>query len=96
MDANDLADGFCEWVKQDEARDIDSPEFRDELARLFECIHAEARAAIFADEERRVWCEAYLWTRLSGWKEPSALRRGDRALAAWREARAAWGARDER
>lgn len=64
--------------------------------RIEKDVRTETRAAILADEERRVWCEAYLWTRLSGWKEPSALRRGDRALAAWREARAAWEARDER
>lgn len=46
MDEHDLVDGFCEWVKQDEARDIDSPELRDELARLFECVRTETEARV--------------------------------------------------
>lgn len=97
MDEHDLVDGFCEWVKQDEARDIDSPELRDELARLFECVRAETRAAILADEERRVWCEAYAEfcfsvSRLKSdaWTPEMAAQY---ALTAWREARAAWEAR---
>lgn len=93
MDANDLADGFGEWVKQDEARDIDSPEFRDELARLFECIHAEARAAILADEERRAWMERYADCH-ELWGAEAARVAADRFLDRWREARAAWEARD--
>lgn len=92
MTAHDLADVFCAWVKQDEARDIDSPELRNELARLFECVAAASRAAILADEERRVWCEKY--AELSGRCRPSEQVEGaDAALATWREARAAWEAR---
>lgn len=46
MNASDLADGFCEWVQQDESLDIGSPELRAELARLFECVRTETEARV--------------------------------------------------
>ena len=99
MNVHDLADGFCEWVKLDESRDIDSPEFRAELARLFECVAAETRAAEVADEDRRVWCDGFVRQRMMSWRpvsrfpEAQAKEFADAVLAAWREARAAWGGR---
>lgn len=95
MTAHDLADVFCAWVKQDEARDIDSPELRNELARLFECVAAASRAAVLADEERRVWMERYANCH-ELWGYEAARVAADRFLDRWREARAAWEARDGR
>ena len=94
MDEHDLVDGFCEWMKQDEARDIDSPEFRNELARLFECVRAETRAAILADEERRVWMEEYMHAIDGTNSAATARASAESMLEAWREARAAWEERD--
>ena len=53
------------------------------------------RAAILADEERRAWMERYADCH-ELWGAEAARVAADRFLDRWREARAAWEARDER
>lgn len=65
------------------------------LNTLIARIEAETRAAILADEERRVWMERYANCH-ELWGYEAARVAADRFLDRWREARAAWEARDER
>lgn len=64
-------------------------------------IRAETRAAVLAEEERRVWCEGWVYHRMKYWLPVSSFPEGrtrehaDASLAAYREARADWDARKE-
>lgn len=49
--------------------------------------------AVLAEEDRRVWCEAYM--RVNSVSDADRRDAGDRDLHYYREARAAWDARGE-
>lgn len=66
------------------------------FARDLDKILADVRAAILADEERRVWMEEFARSGREKLDLASLTNRADRALARWREARAAWEERDDR
>jgi hypothetical protein len=66
-------------------------EAEEELRR----IRLETRAAVLAEEDRRVWCEAYATERNGGWSDDIATKWADGKLGLYREARAAWDARGE-
>lgn len=68
----------------------------DRLTALIARIAADVRAAILADEERRVWCEEYMHALDGTDRAATAHASAERMLTAWREARAAWEARDGR
>lgn len=72
MNASDLADGFCEWVQQDESLDIGSPELRAELARLFECVRAETEARVVEAAVRAA--EILARQRQGAWRVADAIR----------------------
>jgi hypothetical protein len=60
-------------------------------------VRAETRAAALAEEDRRVWCEAYAhYTANSGMGSSGAVEYANAELNRYREARAAWDARKEK
>lgn len=63
------------------------------LSDLIARIESETRAAVLAEEDRRVWCERYAHCH-ELWGREAAQVAADRFLERYREARAAWGARD--
>ena len=63
------------------------------LDALLDSVRAETRAAVLADEERRAWMERYAISH-ELWGSEAARVAADRFLDRWREARAAWEARD--
>lgn len=65
----------------------------DKLTSLIARIEAETRAAVLADEERRVWCDGYVAGQRDGWVGSGAIEYAEITLTVWREARAAWEAR---
>lgn len=65
-------------------------DFEHDLDKLI----ADVRSAILNDEERRVWMEEFARSAREKLDLASLTNRADRALARWREARAAWEARD--
>lgn len=69
------------------------PEMIADLARLSSWLVSEARATVLAEEDRRVWCEAYM--RVNSVSDADRRDAGDRDLHYYREARAAWDARGE-
>lgn len=66
------------------------------LDALLDSVRTETRAALLADEERRVWCEEYAVSRFRFKSKSTAQTEANDKLTAWREARAAWEARDGR
>jgi hypothetical protein len=75
--------GFDRWDRE-KAQALDA---------LIESVRAETRAAILADEGRRVWCHGYVNGCKRGWDDIGAKDYANTVLTAWREARAAWEAR---
>lgn len=82
MTKNDMVVRWCPSPAELEA-------FRRDLDALGDAIAAKTRAAVLAEEERRVWCERYTRERDGGWSEDIAAKWADASLTHYREARAA-------
>ncbi len=70
---------------------LDDSEATKTLLDWADQISIETRAAALAEEDRRVWCGLHF--RYEG-SSVGAKNFADRMLMRWREARAAWEARD--
>lgn len=73
---------------------LDDSEATKTLLDWADQISIETRAAALAEEDRRVWMELYIHEIYNARNESTAIAFADRRLTVWREARAAWEARD--
>ena len=91
------------WIEEflTNIENLDDSEATKKLLDWANQISIETRAAVLAEEERRVWCEGWVSHRMKYWLPVSSVPEGrtcehaDASLAAYREARAAWDARKE-